>query len=134
MNKEAFHQYLFEGDDLYKPADGFRSGIFVLTEHDNEIPANERGLLENILRSIDIDISTVEFLVENITEIDPEKFRSAQFFVFGIDSGILSWLPKDKYSPSKAGGNTVVVSDSLSTLDGNKDLKMKLWGALKSLN
>ena len=100
---------------------------------------NSEGImLENILASVNLDLSKVALIRKNeefLTAVDHiSSIEFSQLISFGVATGKSIFLDiQEKYSPTTIENRTVVMADNLSELGENKDLKRSLWNCLKEV-
>lgn len=109
-----------------------KSGVVVVVHYSGDMPANDRELLTKILAAVNVDIH--EVLLSNIhdfsgLEIDLKNVN----LIFGqrCHDHLLPDAPF--YEVFKEEGSIFLFSDELPLLHDNRDAKMKLWQALKSV-
>ena len=112
------------------------SGVMVIL--DEEATDNDLSLLSKILAAVKLDLENValvrvdENIDENLEAIT--KFDSLKIISFGAGTVKNQLLDiHSKYAPTTIGGHTVIISDKLSELDQNQELKKRLWNTLKEI-
>lgn len=88
----------------------------------------DKELLENILKALNTDLSEITILKEH-----PEAFKkgnSTSLFICFDDALVKS----NQYELNQIFQTKVIYAHSLSTLNGQKTLKMSLWKLLKGLD
>ena len=107
--------------------------IFII---ENEINEEEENLLNNILSSVNLSKDDSNIVNKNL---DPEDFenklqniQSSKVISFGVTSTKSRLLDiQTKYAPTTVESNTVIIADTLSELESNRELKKMLWNSLK---
>lgn len=95
---------------------------------DSRYKDSDKVLLGNILKALNTELSEVTILREH-----PEEFKkgsSTSLFICFDDALVKS----NQYELNQIFQTKVIYAHSLSTLDGQKVLKMSLWKLLKKLN
>lgn len=80
--------------------------------------------ITNIVAMEDSDILDVSTLIRKI------KPKSLLSFEINLNTNGLN-LDQKLYKPTHLVGTSIIISESLSTLQKNKESKLKLWNALK---
>jgi DNA polymerase III psi subunit len=116
------------------PTFKFRNQVLILTY---SISESEKLLLVKILGAIGLKLDQID-LVELSKEntLDYQSFLSQnvtkKFVSFGVGLGKINWnILLNIYQPKNVAGVDFLLSDELSVLDTNRELKQTLWEALK---
>ncbi len=119
---------------------GYQHGVLVLVNRpsSNSLIPKDRLVLENILKAVNLSFSDVAIV--NISQKADltsqrilEDFKPKQILGFGLPDDFLNDPPKPYTLANLADGCTIVISDPLSTIAAQKNLKVKLWQGLKHL-
>lgn len=101
------------------------------------IAHEEKKLLTDILKAVKLSVNEIALfeIGEEIKSIEfPDNAGFRILISFGITSVNSKYLNiETRYSPTTIETCTVLISDSLSSLVREADLKKKLWTALKSM-
>lgn len=107
-----------------------KSDFAVIVDYIDDIPATEKELLTKILASINIDIKDIQLVNMHGKTVDEVKiahkiiaFGQTVHDFFKSDRPFYAYFKEDDYE--------VLFADSLNLLESNRDLKIKLWQALK---
>jgi len=112
------------------------SGVIVLTTANPT--SEELELLDKILNSVNLSIEEVA-LISYSQEFEDKismlsDLASSKIISFGFTSGKSRLLDiQTKYSPSSIDNRLVIITDSLSEINSDKELKRKLWNCLKEV-
>ncbi len=146
--QEGAVRLFFEGTTLYVPkqkptvTEGFEyegennKYILMLFSHGEKsaLPAKNRPFLEKILGAVKMTFKDVAMM--NIAGTTPafeglkSYFVPSALFLWGIDPQTLG-IKANKYEPVLFDKVKVICLDSLPEIEGNDELKKKLWGILK---
>ncbi|MGB1206026.1 MAG: hypothetical protein ACPG5B_10280 [Chitinophagales bacterium] len=105
----------------------------------NELPQNEKELLQNILKAIGFSLEKVVLVnveagnIKNFAHIK-EVFKPKYFIGFGVlrtDIGLN--IDLKGYKPTEFNGVSLLVAHKLSDIEGNKKRKLILWKCLKHM-
>ncbi len=132
MNRDAFHYFLYQGEELIRPGTGVSekiSGLVICYEL--QLSPSERDLLVKILESIQLSIDSAREYDLSHESFDLGDFKNATVLSFGPK--IPGVEMSAKYELIQLGTNRCIVADTLSALAEDVNLKKNLWKALKSL-
>ncbi|MDX5345964.1 MAG: hypothetical protein LPJ89_02400 [Hymenobacteraceae bacterium] len=116
-----------------------RKGLVVATR----LPENEfkklaqNEFLTKVLQAINFGMQDVLFV--NLLQDKPMDFLTLQqetnmhFLVVFGENVLKTQSAATKYQPVKAGKIPVLLADGLVAIEGNQDLKRKLWNSLKQM-
>ena len=132
MNRDAFHYFLYQDEDLIRPGEGRPETIGGLVLcYELQLSPSERELLVKILESINFSIQSArEFDLSHET-FELDDFNNATILSFG--PGVPGIEKGSKYELIQAGTNRCILADTLSAIAEDINLKKDLWKALKSL-
>ena len=109
----------------------------VLLLADEELDPSNLLFLEKILRAVNLNINGVDLLnLHGVSNVDfPELLRGKyinHFITFGVPfERIHLDIMMDRYAPVRFEGITFLMADSLPTIEADRALKKRLWGALQ---
>ena len=111
----------------------------VLILVDEELLPSDVLFLEKILNAINLNINGVDLL--NVHGLDGVDFAPIladkvihHFLTFGVPFQRLNLdILMDRYQPVRFHGITFMLADPLAAIEGDKNLKKRLWEALKRI-
>ena len=123
------------------PPEGVRPQLNhkVLILVDEELLPSDVLFLEKILNAINLNINGVDLL--NVHGLDGVDFAPIladkvihHFLTFGVPFQRLNLdILMDRYQPVRFHGITFMLADPLAAIEGDKNLKKRLWEALKRI-
>ncbi len=109
----------------------------VLLLADEELDPSNLLFLEKILKAVNLNVNGVDLLNLhgaqdiNFAELLRGKYIN-HFITFGVPFERINLdIMMDRYSPVRFEGITFLMADSLPTIEADRDLKKRLWGALQ---
>lgn len=111
----------------------------VLILVDEELLPSDLLFLEKILNAINLNIDGVDLLnVHGLNGVDFTPILADKvihhFLTFGVSFQRLNLdILMDRYQPVRFHGITFMIADPLAAIEGDKNLKKRLWEALKRI-
>ena len=114
------------------PSMSKRTGLAVVCYYAEDMPAEEKNLLEKILAAVNIELK--QSLIHNVKVPNDEiRIEASKYLCFGSKAHQIMEPDAEYYHVIEKDQYTIMLADELKVIKENVDLKKKLWSGLQKM-